>query len=79
MKRAVLIVIFVLSVTYDTEGVNKYSAAANKPKDDALAQLPTSLRELDKPFRMAKLNLLWTKAKHVRISETCLKHFGIRR
>lgn len=47
-----------------SEGANKYSAAANTPVKDATAQPPTSVRELDKPFRMAKLNLLWSKAKH---------------
>lgn len=41
--------------------VNKYSAAAN----NAEANMP-SLRTLEKPFRMAKLNLLWTKAQVVR-------------
>lgn len=49
-----------------SEGLNKYSAAVNTPVKDAPAPLVTSLRELDKPFRMAKLNLLWSKAKHVR-------------
>lgn len=70
MRCATSIIIFVLSITYDTEAINKYSVAANKPKNDIVAQVPTSLRALDKPFRMAKLNLLWTKAKHVRISGT---------
>lgn len=41
--------------------VNKYSAAVN----NAEVNMP-SLRTLEKPFRMAKLNLLWTKAQVVR-------------
>ncbi|XP_015111684.1 alpha-2-macroglobulin receptor-associated protein [Diachasma alloeum] len=55
---------------------NKYSADANKATKpnknakkvpiiaDGEIPVPTSIRELDKPYRMAKLNLLWTKAKH---------------
>lgn len=53
---------------------NKYSKDANKsklkpsydttrPGDDLR---PISLRHLDRPFRMAKLNLLWSKAVYVR-------------
>lgn len=42
--------------------LNKYSFEANEPK-----YMPT-LRELDKPFRMAKLNVLWVKAKNVSIN-----------
>lgn len=41
---------------------NKYTAEANAPGPDLR---PLSLKELDKPFRMAKLNLLWSKAKLV--------------
>lgn len=48
-----------------SEGVSKYSAAVNTPAKDIPAVLPSSVRELSKPFRMAKLNLLWSKAKHV--------------
>lgn len=47
---------------------NKYSAEANKkePKKGInVENVLTSLRNLDKPYRMAKLNLLWAKAKHV--------------
>jgi len=46
-------------------GENKYSAEANEPKYVASSQFPTSLKDLDKPFRMAKLNILWAKAKNV--------------
>jgi alpha-2-macroglobulin receptor-associated protein len=46
-------------------GENKYSAEANKAKNVDPSQFPTSLRDLDKPFRMAKLNVLWVKAKNV--------------
>lgn len=45
-----------------THSHNKYSSEANAPGPDFR---PISLKELDKPFRMAKLNLLWSKAKLV--------------
>ena len=61
--HVILVLIIYSSISY-CEAVNKYSAEANKQKDDSNHVL-TSLRELDRPFRMAKLNLLWTKAKHV--------------
>ncbi|XP_046436585.1 alpha-2-macroglobulin receptor-associated protein isoform X2 [Neodiprion pinetum] len=54
------------------EGLSKYSSAANAPAEDASIYVPTSVRELDKPFRMAKLNLLWSKAKH-RLTEPKLQ------
>lgn len=76
-----LIIISTLSIIKNCEAINKYSAAANKPvknvkkassslssesfKDSNEIPVPTSLREIEKPYRMAKLNLVWTKAKHV--------------
>ncbi|XP_012268426.2 alpha-2-macroglobulin receptor-associated protein [Athalia rosae] len=53
-------------------GFNKYSAAVNAPTEGASILPPSSLRDLDKPFRMAKLNLLWSKAKH-RLTHTKLQ------
>lgn len=52
--------------------VSKYSETANKPKYEDPLDFPTSLRELDKPFRMAKLNVLWIKAKN-RLTDTKLQ------
>ncbi|XP_033336903.2 alpha-2-macroglobulin receptor-associated protein [Megalopta genalis] len=50
---------------FHTSGaVNKYSATANDVKSDDPLEILTSLRDLDKPFRMAKLNILWIKAKN---------------
>ncbi|XP_015597936.1 alpha-2-macroglobulin receptor-associated protein [Cephus cinctus] len=57
----------------NTIAENKYSATANKPKDaDSSNPFPVSLRELDRPYRIAKLNLLWAKAKH-RLTEPKLQ------
>lgn len=39
---------------------NKYSRSANEKKSNGV-----DFRALEKPFRMNKLNLLWTKAKQV--------------
>jgi hypothetical protein len=69
-------VIFVLVTVFASLSKchNKYSSEANskpKPNDD-LDFRPVSLKHLDKPFRMAKLNLLWSKAV-IRLSETKLK------
>ncbi|KZC08984.1 PREDICTED: alpha-2-macroglobulin receptor-associated protein [Dufourea novaeangliae] len=52
--------------------LNKYSADANEPKYEDPLKFPTSLRELDKPFRMAKLNIVWIKAKN-RLTDTKLQ------
>lgn len=44
---------------------NKYSKEANVHKDERVDDhdfRPISLKHLDRPFRMAKLNLLWSKA-----------------
>ncbi|XP_032675502.1 alpha-2-macroglobulin receptor-associated protein [Odontomachus brunneus] len=57
---------------YTAAGENKYSAEANKAKDVDSSQFPISLRDLDKPFRMAKLNVLWVKAKN-RLTDTKLQ------
>ncbi|KOC69969.1 Alpha-2-macroglobulin receptor-associated protein [Habropoda laboriosa] len=43
---------------------NKYSSEANKAKYEDPLGFPTSLRELDKPYRMASLNVLWVKAQN---------------
>lgn len=48
--------------------INKYSKEANlnQPSEKQWVVNPkTDFRSLDKPFRMAKLNLLWSKAQRV--------------
>lgn len=66
---------FVISIT----GYNKYSKKANeennninKNDEEHIDLRPISLKHLDRPFRMAKLNLLWSKAV-LRLSEVKLK------
>ncbi|XP_020297143.1 alpha-2-macroglobulin receptor-associated protein [Pseudomyrmex gracilis] len=62
--RLILSINLVLLMIYTSVGENKYSAEANKSKYADSSQPPISLRDLDKPFRMAKLNVVWAKAKN---------------
>jgi hypothetical protein len=65
MCRVSLVVIFVIFLIGLGEGLNKYSAEANVKSD--IANEPSSdFRNLEKPFRMAKINVLWSKAQLVR-------------
>lgn len=68
---------------HDASSANKYSKEVNvKPEEVKKAKLKDyfeedvnfHIRDHDKPFRMAKLNLLWAKAK-LRLSEPKLKSF----
>lgn len=66
--KLILLVSFILFTSVYSG--NKYSKEANQKTGSQNSQnqddLP-SLRTLQKPFRMAKLNLLWAKAQHVNI------------
>jgi hypothetical protein len=64
MSRLVVTVIFFIFVIGLGEGLNKYSAEANV-KPDVTKEPPSDFRNLEKPFRMAKLNILWSKAQLV--------------
>lgn len=50
----------------DAKKKNKYSAEMNLPPTPTEKYDP-DIRSLQKPFRMAKLNLVWSKAVHVSI------------
>jgi hypothetical protein len=65
MYRVTAIVIFIIFLTGLGEGLNKYSAEANV-KPDITKEPPSDFRNLEKPFRMSKLNILWSKAQLVR-------------
>lgn len=62
--QCILLINLGLLSIHTSVGENKYSVEANKPKDVDPSQFTISLRDLDKPFRMAKLNILWAKAKN---------------
>ncbi|XP_076765986.1 alpha-2-macroglobulin receptor-associated protein [Xylocopa sonorina] len=64
LKSTWLLISLCILLLHTSAAVNKYSAAANKPKYEDPLAFPTSLRELDKPFRMAKLNVVWIKARN---------------
>lgn len=59
------ILIFMVFLIGLGEGLNKYSAEANV-KPDITKEPPSNFRNLEKPFRMSKLNILWSKAQLVR-------------
>lgn len=63
--QCILLINLGLLSIHTSVGENKYSIEANKPEHVDSSQFPISLRDLDKPFRMAKLNVLWVKAKKV--------------
>lgn len=68
-SQASIILVLVILIECSS-GANKYSEKANKPKaktDFSPPQNIKALRELDKPFRMHKINLVWVKAVHVSI------------
>lgn len=66
----IIIICLAISITSIVEAKksNKYSKEANLEKESSSDDYdfrPISLKHLDRPFRMAKLNLLWSKAVHV--------------
>ncbi|XP_015176495.1 PREDICTED: alpha-2-macroglobulin receptor-associated protein [Polistes dominula] len=71
IERKLFLLSFCFILIHTSVALNKYSAKANKPKEDLL-DFPTTLRELDRPFRMSKLNVLWVKAKN-RLTDTKLQ------
>lgn len=59
-------VITILPCVLMVNNANKYSADANIPKKNPLKLDPEiNVRTVDKPYRMAKLNMLWSKAQVV--------------
>jgi hypothetical protein len=65
MHSLTAISIFIIFLIELGEGFNKYSAEANINPD--VAKEPSlNFRNLEKPFRMAKINVLWSKAQLVR-------------
>ncbi|KAI4458868.1 alpha-2-macroglobulin receptor-associated protein [Holotrichia oblita] len=67
MKLLYFLVLFITIIKVSLTIENKYSAAANTPEEET-----RTLKDLEKPFRMQKVNLLWSKAK-LRLTEPKLK------
>lgn len=61
--------LFILLVLFSCcHALNKYSKEANQPKiQDQVADTNSkdSMKDLEKPFRLAKINLIWAKAQKV--------------
>uniref|UniRef100_A0A1B6HYS9 Alpha-2-macroglobulin RAP C-terminal domain-containing protein n=1 Tax=Homalodisca liturata TaxID=320908 RepID=A0A1B6HYS9_9HEMI len=74
MKLALIVLsLGILSFSF-VRAVNKYTKEANVDfgKSNIISEPEVNVRTLDRPFRMAKLNMLWTKAQ-VRLTEPKLK------
>lgn len=63
---------FIEKTLCDKKHKSKYSAEANLPN---LEKYEPDIRELQKPFRMAKLNLVFSKAQQVNIFFIFLNFF----
>jgi len=74
----VLLIVLLLCLSYCSckKHKSKYSAEANQPQSEtaepAVEKYDPDFRKLQKPYRMAKLNLVWSKAVH-RLTEPKLK------
>lgn len=65
MYGMTVIAIFIIFLIESGEGFNKYAAEANI-NPDVMKEPSINFRNLEKPFRMAKINVLWSKAQLVR-------------
>lgn len=66
-----LVILVLVSLFSYGGSENKYSAKANEKQEGPQILNPTvTFRTLEKPFRMAKINMLWSKAQ--RVSCYCL-------
>lgn len=66
-KVIILLTLHIIS----NDALNKYSKDANVEfgKSNILYEPEVNIRTLERPFRMAKLNLLWTKAQVVSFTQ----------
>ena len=63
-----LVLLFAIAV-YTCDAVNKYSKEANQPNPPASdVNSKDNLKDLEKPFRLAKINLIWAKAQKVTLN-----------
>lgn len=70
MRFFILIAIFIVCCYIepgicDKKHKNKYSAEANRNNDLPPEKFDPDFRTLQKPYRMAKLNMVWSKAQQV--------------
>lgn len=69
MKLYVQLIVLVLLECSLAQTHNKYTKEANQPEKNENSA-PT-MRDLSKPFRMQKINMLWEKAKIVMHLKFC--------
>lgn len=72
IERRLFLLTFCFILMYTSAALNKYSAKANEPEVKDFLEYPMSLRDIDKPFRMSKLNIIWMKARN-RFTDSKLK------
>ena len=65
-SKHILFLFFMIfsSLSY-CHAVNKYSKEANQPEPVEVVDSKDSWKSVDKPFRLAKVNLIWAKAQKV--------------
>lgn len=62
--QCIVVLLYCLSYGNCKKHKSKYSAEANLP-NETVEKYDPDFRALQKPYRMAKLNLVWSKAVHV--------------
>lgn len=67
LAQALLVIVLSLSYCSCKKHKSKYSAEANQSYEptERTEKYDPDFRTLQKPYRMAKLNLVWSKAVHV--------------
>ena len=60
MKIAILIALILALSAVLADKADKHSEKANQPKENL-----GSIRNIEKPFRMAQINLIWNKSVNV--------------
>lgn len=63
----VIFIAYVAAGDKNKKPKNKYSEEANLP---TIEKYDPDIREIQQPYRMAKLNMIWAKARNV-----CIKNF----
>ena len=71
-----LLVFCVVQIKSEKNAKNKYSKEANTVRFTTEKYDP-DVRKLNKPFRIAKLNLVWSKAQHVSKKIVHLKNYKL--
>lgn len=79
MNKVLLIqtIVLLLCLSYCSckKQKSKYSAEANQPPEPVEKYDP-DFRAIQKPYRMAKLNMVWSKAVHVSVFE-CFYNYAL--